>query len=317
MKTIKIKYVDWWLGFDHEDYIFDRVLRKNFDVVLSDNPDFVLGSVYSKDALSYDCVRILYSGEDICPDFNMYDYAIGFETLDFGDRYLYAPNYIMNPKYSDDVRLMLQKHKLTRDEVRKDDFCSFVVSNGNADPIRNDFYEALSEYKKINSGGRFKNNIGVPEGVTDKYAFQRKHKFSICFENSSHPGYITEKLVQGFAAGTVPIYWGASDVAEYFNKNAMIIVDGKNGIDDAIKKVIEVDNDDELYFDMLEQPALVNEDFISRTEKNIENFILNIFEQDVSQARRRANSQTICTYYGITYEKPRTWIERMLGLKKE
>ena len=49
------------------------------------------------------------------------------------------------------------------------------------------------------------NNIGG--AVSDKFAFQQKHKFSIAFENTSYCGYCTEKIVEAFVAGTIPIYW--------------------------------------------------------------------------------------------------------------
>jgi hypothetical protein len=41
-----------------------------------------------------------------------------------------------------------------------------------------------------------------------------KYKFSLCYENTSFPGYITEKIFDCFAAGCIPIYLGAPDAAE-------------------------------------------------------------------------------------------------------
>jgi hypothetical protein len=39
------------------------------------------------------------------------------------------------------------------------------------------------------------------------------YKFAICFENSVLKGWITEKIFDCFFAGTVPVYWGAPDIA--------------------------------------------------------------------------------------------------------
>jgi hypothetical protein len=36
----------------------------------------------------------------------------------------------------------------------------------------------------------------------------RDYNFVIAFENSEYPGYITEKIIDAFKAGTVPLYWG-------------------------------------------------------------------------------------------------------------
>lgn len=39
------------------------------------------------------------------------------------------------------------------------------------------------------------------------------YTFAICFENMVLPGWITEKLFDCLAAGCVPVYWGAPDIA--------------------------------------------------------------------------------------------------------
>jgi len=41
-----------------------------------------------------------------------------------------------------------------------------------------------------------------------------RYRFSLAFENASFPGYVTEKLFDCLIAGTVPVYYGAPDVAE-------------------------------------------------------------------------------------------------------
>lgn len=298
MKRIKVKYLDWWDGFAPEDYLINTILEKYYDIVETDDPDYIFCSMYSKRALDYDCVRIFYSGENFCPDFNLFDYAIGFENMAYGDRYVYGPNYILNPKYADDVQKMLVKHMRNEiDKKEKTEFCSFVVSNGLSGSLRLEFFEALSKYKKVNSGGRFQNNIGLPDGVLDKYEFQKSHKFSICFENSSHPGYTTEKLVQGFAAGTIPIYWGASDVGSIFNEKAMVIVKNRSDIPLIIEKIKKIDNDDSLYQAMLEQPAMLDSSYIDNLKTNLERFLVNIFEQPVERARRRPLEPMVRAYY--------------------
>lgn len=294
----KVKYLDWWNGFDPYQYRIHQILSKHFDVEISDDPDYVICSVYSKEFYKYDCIRIFYTGENFCPDFNLFDYAIGFEYLEYGDRYIRCPNYLMNPAYDVDVERMLEKHKVDSDILNeKDEFCSFVCSNGKGNDIRFRFFEELSKYRKVNSGGRYLNNIGMPEGVPDKYVFQKKHKFSIAFENSSHPGYTTEKLVQAFAAGTVPIYWGDPLVLHEFNEKAMVIVNGINDIDQAVEKIVEIDNNKDLYLKMLKETAVCKDEFADIQYKELENFLVHIFEQPLKEARRRSDGVTVQSYY--------------------
>lgn len=48
-----------------------------------------------------------------------------------------------------------------------------------------------------------------------KLATLARYQFALCLENSSFPGYISEKIFDCFFAGTVPIYLGAPDVQDY------------------------------------------------------------------------------------------------------
>ena len=296
MRTIRISYKDWWGGFNADSCLINQILKKYYIIEESDNPDYIISSVYSKEALNYSGIRIFYTPENFSPDFNLFDYAIGFDDITFGDRYNFTPNYIMNLKYKTDIERMLKKHKKKDlSEYKKEDFCSYVVSNFAGDGIRDKIFDELCKYKRVNSGGRHRNNIGLPDGVEDKYEFQMKHKFSICFENSSHKGYVTEKLIQGFAAETVPIYWGAPDVTNIFNKNAMIEVG--DDLSEAVERVMEIDADDEAYFEMLKQPALLNENYIDELYLKLESFLLNIFNQEYNLSKRRAESTTVYAYY--------------------
>ena len=47
-------------------------------------------------------------------------------------------------------------------------------------------------------------------------------KFSICCENIESPGYITEKIIDCFIAGTIPIYMGSNDISTHFPSHCFI-----------------------------------------------------------------------------------------------
>ncbi len=60
---------------------------------------------------------------------------------------------------------------------------------------------------------------GRCENKIDKLA---EYRFSICYENTIFSGYITEKILDCFYAGCVPVYLGAPDICDYIPKECFI-----------------------------------------------------------------------------------------------
>jgi hypothetical protein len=132
-----------------------------------------------------------------------------------------------------------------------------MVSNPNAS-TRIEFFKKLSSYKGVDSGGRFLNNIEgpIPTGVENKMNWMRNYKFSITFENSSYPGYTTEKLMHALITDTIPIYWGNPLAGMDFNPKAFINCHDFNSFDEVIELVKEIDQNESLYKEYLSQPYL-------------------------------------------------------------
>lgn len=288
MKKLKINYCDYPLGYDFRNDLIFKILQKRFEVDICDNPDYVFYSCFGFEHLNIpdDCVTIFVTGEDEFPNFNLCDYALGFEYLDMDDRYMRFPLYYF---FVDENEMMEKKHILPKDFSLKNkpDFCSFVVSNEKATYLRGQMYELLSKYKTVDSGGKYKNNTGGP--IKNKLDFDKKHKFSICFENASHRGYTTEKIMQAFAARAIPIYWGDPLITRVFNSKSFINVMDYDSLEDVVREIKKIDNDDKQYFEMLQQPALLNdEDYGSYVRRKLEDFLFNIVEQPKLMAYRKS-----------------------------
>ncbi len=280
-KSIKIKFVDFYPNFNPQTSILWGTLWDRYEVIISEEPEWVVYSVFGNEHLRYNnCVKIFYTGENQVPDFNLCDYAFGFEYMEFGDRYMRLPLWTL---YAKDVEAMLHKH-VQIDLNEKTDFCSFVVSNPHGNEARAQFLDELSKYKTVHSGGRWRNNVGGP--VEDKLVFQRKHKFSIAFENTVHPGYTTEKIVQSFAAQTIPIYWGDPRVIETFNPDAFINCNDFPNWESVMERVKEIDQDDALWLKMMQTPALIDPTIVERTRKEAKEFLYHIFDQELEAAKR-------------------------------
>lgn len=295
MKKVRISLLDFWNDFDITRMKFYLILLERYDVEIVSkwqDADYVFYSCFGEThwEVSAEKIKIFFTAENITPDFNACDYAIGFDYLNFNDRFLRQSNYYSVPKILD--LQSIEKCSIPT----KSSFCSFVVSNGFASEYRVKLFKALSKYKKVDSGGRFMNNIGSP--VIDKREFNSRYKFSICCENSSHPGYTTEKLYQAFEARTIPIYWGDPLVGKVFNTKALVNAHEYQSIDEVVKRVIEIDQNEELYHNMLREPIFVDEkeSSISQQEDNLRHFLYNIFDQDIETAYRYNRHSTHFTY---------------------
>jgi hypothetical protein len=63
-----------------------------------------------------------------------------------------------------------------------------------------------------------------PPRVESKEKFYENAKFNIACENQVMPNMFTEKLIDCFQTRTIPIYWGASNIGDTFNKHGIIAV---------------------------------------------------------------------------------------------
>jgi hypothetical protein len=284
MKKIKIDFTDFWGDFNKTDNYFYNLLKEDYDVEISNNPDVLFFSVFGSNNISYNCKKVFYTGENIpapLKDVNnqffpkeiFCDWSFSFDYMN-DERNYRLPLYLLYSGYYELVNKKVDESLLNRK------FCNFVVSNGNC-PQRNNFFAKLSKYKKVDSGGRFANNIGNP--VVDKIKFQSEYKFSIAFENSAYrpqqSGYTTEKIMEPMTVNSIPLYWGNPNIDKEFNTDSFINFYDFNSEDDMIDYIIELDKDDSRYLKMLNEPWFVD-NLIPENNKleNIKYFIKKIID---------------------------------------
>jgi hypothetical protein len=82
--------------------------------------------------------------------------------------------------------------------------------------------------------------------------------FNVAIENVKRDNWFTEKLIDCFLTGTVPVYWGCPNVAEYFNIDGIIPFD-------SVQQFSNIKLSEQLYTDML--PAI--RDNFSRANKYV------------------------------------------------
>jgi hypothetical protein len=283
-----------WRGFEPQEFRVFISLSKSYEVVIDpQDPEILVFSCFGMDHLNYDCVKVFMTGENLVPDFNLCDYAIGYHHLTFEDRYLRA--------YGSSVEDLVRVATTVRKEVVASDltarrFCNFIYSNGAADPIRDKFFHLLNDKKAVESLGRHLKNSddinlnqpGVDWG-TSKVAVQRGFHFTIAFENSETSGYTTEKIAHAFMAGTIPIYWGDPRIAEEFNPKAFIHLRDFDTPEDCANFVIALSEDAERMAAYLSEPIFRDNrvpDHLS--DARFDSFVNAIVSQPHDARRRRA-----------------------------
>jgi len=219
------------------------------------------------------CTKIFTSDENLRTPWYECDYSMTSDYLD-DPRHLRLPIYRnltlhVLASQAEIIRrknLLLPNPTLLKDLnqdwrallAKKTKFCNFVYSNSRPQE-RIMFFKLLSKYKKVDSGGEVLNNIGdalachVNSHSLSKLAFLQDYKFTIAFEISTQPGYVTEKLTEPMVANSLPIYWGCPRVGEEFNKKSFVDATGRK-FQDVVDEVVELDRDDDGYLEMMREP---------------------------------------------------------------
>jgi len=112
----------------------------------------------------------------------------------------------------------------------------------------------MNNMPPIGKYGSPKKSRDSKDFIKQKLSFLKPYKFTIAFENASVSGWVTEKLAHPMMANSIPIYFGHKDVDKDFNTKSFINYNDFNNMEDFIKYIIKVDNDDELYEKYLKQP---------------------------------------------------------------
>lgn len=256
--------------FGAVENFFTKILSERYEVIRDDSsPDYLIfgdKNFGTKNNAFNDrkCIKIFYTGENERPwDYHCH-FSISFDHNEFEGRNYRLPLYVLYD-YDNHFRDVANTSNINRfpsDLSADKGFCSFVVKNGNCKK-RNDWFHILNSYKPIASGGPLFNNIGhiLPreeKSVESKLAFLNNYRFNLCFENSSYPGYATEKLYEALCAKTIPIYWGSPTIEVDFNTKAFLNWHDYGNDADFLEAIKRIDQNPDLYEEMYLEPMFAS-----------------------------------------------------------
>lgn len=156
-----------------------------------------------------------------------------------------------------------------------------VYANTHCLPIRENFYDALVKFFGNNSGihalgkcyGSYQKtwlglDVGAGSNTRDAHMgtnvdFFSNFRYVIAMENmkdsNPHPGYMTEKLMNAYASGAVPIYYGDRRMMRFFNNDTYIFFDRDN-INNTLLDIARLEADPSAYHKAVTSPVFRNEE---------------------------------------------------------
>lgn len=258
---LKVAFDCFWPGFNPEkDPIFGTLLQRNFNVVYCEDvesADIVIVSWYSPDKSrtarykelkqSIEGKLVYYTAEHDGAgldgqgqlDFDIFDHIFSHYVVD-NDKHTWLPNYARRHGINvfSTVNRMYEKNI----SKKKSGNIQFCYSN-DACVFRNELFKALNAGTSVDANGSLYNTTGykLPREHGKYIEALSEYKFVIACENSSAPGYNTEKIVHALMAGTVPLYWGDPLISSIWNEECFINLNQVD-MDSCVEAVIQRGN---------------------------------------------------------------------------
>ena len=226
--------------------------------------------------------------------FGLHDYARNYGHLYTAvlswDSDINLPNSVVFPHGERNLDLEYCKSFENRERVFEVNFLRGVLNKIEGHHLRHRIFDKESEikiphkwYPYLSDFDHEKNNRpdgndlpnGNPiEGEGKKELWNRNAMFHVGVENSKHNNYYTDKIIDCFCTKTVPLYWGAPAIGDWYDENGIITFEDENDLINIINKLTPQD-----YYDMSESidynyhRALEHSDFFKRVADFLDELI--------------------------------------------
>ena len=239
--------------------VYAGKIQKLFSGLPFENTEKALSNVGSFLPPRTTARRVWFTGENVRVPFGAdFDFSLSFEQDTYGGSNVYLPlwhldlNWRADDVFSRRVGLRFSKEQLLsprKFEGKRTKFaCAFI---GNSHPMRD---RLISELRKVGEVDVYGKSVGRP--VEFKSVVARDYKYMLCFENDLYPGYVTEKLLEAYLSGCVPLYWGDLGVDENINRDSFINLRNFDGVEQFVTHIQGLGDDS--------YEAIHNEAFLKR-----------------------------------------------------
>lgn len=249
-----------------KEYFWKTLFKYCDNIVFCNNEndaDIIMYSVfcYKNFEINKNKINIFDTQEPLHYDIQYFDISLSHTFNKYIKYNIICPMQMLHTLYNNEIpRTVFLKNRPIRTTIPPK-FCCFITKMEK--PERMDYFHRLSNYKKVDSLGPCLNNTGIIAPHRDSQEFFKmvtQYKFIITFENSQIENYVTEKIFHGYFSMIIPIYWGSKTITSMFNNDSFIYINEYNekDITQSINRIIELDNDDDLYLKTVNKPVFAD-----------------------------------------------------------
>lgn len=217
----KPDYFEWVRNYDKEHIVF------------TDNSLHLVKNFTNKKKYAWlleSPVITPYSYDFIKKNHNKFDLIFTFdkELLEISEKFILLP--IGGCWIEENKRCIFQKNKNL----------SMILSNKkhtDGHILRHKIYKNIDNI----------DYYGFVNPIENKIEALENYRFSVVVENTKTDFYFTEKLIDCFVTGTIPIYWGCPSVNNFFDENGILVFNTLNELNSILNNL-----DEDFYLSKLE-----------------------------------------------------------------
>jgi hypothetical protein len=187
-------------------------------------------------------------------------YCVGciVSTLDFDDteKTFYVPMFL------DRGHVSFTNSPFVRNHVNSErpNLAAYIATH--SPPHRDEFFKELRALDSTVDGlGRANHtkDVDLPPRETwwELSEVYKSYKFGFAMENKLENGYITEKIMNVYLGGAIPLYWGTPVVKEIFNPDSFVYLNDFPTLKEAAQYVYNLSKDETKLKAMREAPIFV------------------------------------------------------------
>ena len=238
--------MNFFISHQEESYV-----RNIFKQHITSNVSLFMDRKPNNEELSINPINVIVVNE---PNeyFGLHDWVIQNKNL---FTYILTWNYRILNNCSNahyiafgDSWFLPEQYNIDRDKIFKVSHLSGKLKLSYGHHMR---HELLARQNEIKIPKDFYYTIGdrhdIPNARLGKEQVFGESSFGICIENFSHKSFFTEKIIDCFLMKTIPVYWGCSDINDFFDSNGIIKFEN---VDDCVVKLNQLNP--EYYVDRLE-----------------------------------------------------------------